>query len=133
MNGKLPGQVVSVDVLTAAAQTANYRNFIQGNFDQIAFHIRAEDLLHALELPIQMTPEHPIQGIRVYMALEQRADGSNYSHLYVVGTTAGGDDIVQGPLGDSRVYDMTRPCPDMCSNANLLNGGVPLVDVHNVG
>jgi len=117
-----PGTLITVDPVIAAEQTTNYRNFMQGSgINEIAFYIRAEDLLGALQLPFELPEGHNITGVRVYMALEELPN-NNHSHLYVVGTDENNNDIILDSNNQSQIYDMTWPCPDLCSQANILNG-----------
>jgi hypothetical protein len=113
---------VAVPFATAHEQTKNYRDFIQPEgINEIAFFIKTEDLISALQLPAETTVNPNITGIRVYMALEHLPENKKRSHVYVVATDADQNDITKDSNNNSLIYDMTWPCPNICSKANVLN------------
>ncbi len=121
-NSEIPNEgSTTVEFTVAHEQTKNYREFINTvGIEEIAFYIKKEDLMEALT-PASGSPESSITGIRIYMALEPLEDGKKRSHVYVVATDEGRNDIVKDSEGKSLIYDMTWPCPNLCSSSNLLN------------
>jgi hypothetical protein len=113
---------VTVPFATAHEQTKNYRQFIQAEgIDEIAFFIKTEDLISALQLPADTIVNPSITGIRVYMALENLPENKKRSHVYVVATDQNQNDITKDSKNQSLIYDMTWPCPNICSTPNVLN------------
>ncbi len=113
---------VTVPFATAHEQTKNYRQFMkQEGIPEIAFFIKTEDLIGALQLPADTIVNPSISGIRVYMALENLPDDKRRSHVYVVATDKDQNDITKDPNNNSLIYDMTWPCPNICSTPNVLN------------
>lgn len=113
---------VTVPFVTAHEQTKNYRQFIQAEgIDEIAFFIKTEDLISALQLPADTVVNPDITGIRVYMALENLPENKKRSHVYVVATNKDQNDITKDSKNQSLIYDMTWPCPNICSTPNVLN------------
>jgi hypothetical protein len=107
---------------TAQKQTTDYRDFIGTvGISEIAFFIKREDIISVLQLP-ESTPVNPdISGMRMYMALQDLPDGKKRSHVYVVATDQKLNDITMDSNKSSLIYDMTWPCPNLCSNPNVLN------------
>lgn len=122
MKSEVPNEgSVSVDFDTAHKQTKNYREFIKREgIEEIAFFIKKEDLANALK-PAPGSTEADISGIRIYMALEDLIDGKRRSHVYVVATNQEQNDITKDSNNNSLIYDMTWPCPNLCSTPNILN------------
>lgn len=114
----------TVDLEKAQQGTSAYReSIVPLGIETIAFFIRIEDLLGALQLPQQVLPDdYSLTGIRVYMAKGAITKNTTYNHLYVVATDQDRNDIVQDSQGASQIYDMTWPCPDLCSTENVLTG-----------
>lgn len=123
----IPGEgVVTVEFETAHDQTKNYREFMgaQG-LDVIAFFIKKEDLLSAMQLPLELSGNSEISGVRIYMAMKQLEDGKKRNHVYVVATDQDHNDMTKDSEGKSMIYDMTWPCPNLCSTPNVLNSDNP--------
>jgi hypothetical protein len=121
-NSEIPNEgSTTVEFTVAHQQTKNYREFINTvGIDEIAFYIKKEDLLEALK-PAAGASESSFSGIRIYMALKPLEDGKKRSHVYVVATDQDRNDIVKDSENNSLIYDMTWPCPNLCSSSNILN------------
>jgi hypothetical protein len=118
--------VVTVEFGTAHDQTKNYREFMKAQgLDVIAFFIRKEDLLSAMQLPQELSGNSDISGVRIYMAMKELEDGKRRNHVYVVATDQDLNDITRNSEDKSMIYDMTWPCPNLCSTPNVLNSDDP--------
>lgn len=122
-----PGEgPVTVEFETAHDQTKNYREFMsEQGLDVIAFFIKKEDLLSAMQLPAELSGNSEISGVRVYMAMKELEDGKRRNHVYVVATDQDRNDMTKNAEGNSMIYDMTWPCPNLCSAPNVLNSDNP--------
>ncbi len=117
---------VTVEFTTAHEETKNYRDFMtEQGLDVIAFFIRKEDLLSAMQLPAELSGNSDITGIRIYMAMRDLEDGKRRNHVYVVATDQKLNDMTKDGENKSMIYDMTWPCPNLCSTPNVLNSNDP--------
>lgn len=126
MKSGLPNEgPTPVEFSVAHEQTKNYREFASSvGIDEIAFFIKKEDVLAALQTPEGLSPESEISGIRIYMAVNHLESGKKRSHVYIVATDENRNDIIKNSEDKSLIYNMTWPCPNLCSSQNLLNSDI---------
>lgn len=111
----------SVPVNLAAVQTSNWRDYMTQELAD------PNELIKGYFIPLDDLNDvmtNAVNGARVYFALPQILPQADIRglHLYIVAVDAEGNDILEGPNGESTVYDTTLPCPTMCGEPNELNG-----------
>ena len=123
---KTGNQQPGVPIPEAAAQTQNWRNFMNSITPNEptqrvnGYHIPIDDINNILS--------HATSGVRVYFALppnDPNPPTQSAVHLYIVPLDANGNDILENQQGDSLIYDTIMPCPTMCGDGNVLNGLQP--------
>jgi hypothetical protein len=86
-----------------------------------AYFLHKEDLLFLIEELLNM--DEKALGVRCYLS-RRKTTGQN--HLLVVGVVddpnyENGRDVYDSVLGQtSRIFDLTRPCPNMCDDTSAL-------------
>ena len=106
-----------VPLQLAAQQTLNWRNYLAANpaAGANAFYIPFTDIQDITQWSANGG------GIRIYLALKTPGDLSTI-HVLVVPVDQHKDDICVSATGNSLVYDMSIPCPNLCSGYSALSG-----------
>jgi len=87
----------------ASVLTANHR---AANPGQVLAHFFGKNILQ------EILTQDGCVGIRIYLG----QDESGTSKLVIVGADSGGNDMIDGVIGD-----FAYPCPSHCGNKNSLN------------
>ncbi len=112
----------------AIADIENWRKTV-GNFPDIpqAYFLHKGDLLFLINELLNI--DDKALGIRCYIS---RNEETNHNHLLMVGVVED-EDKIKYPNGrdvyfegtPSKIYDLTRPCPNMCDeHSKLFEAGI---------
>jgi len=132
---------VIIPVETAIARTTNWRNFMKGNTAAAdarripkAVYISKTDIM---DMAKQCEADDSIVGMRAYFTLNNEFSETIKNEVRFVMVLVReneskpfGDDVLYAPtpdgtvgVGESNVYDFTKPCPDCCdAESPLFNG-----------